>query len=342
MIVMSLFLVSCSDDDTTPTMPLGDYENGILISGEGGPAGTISFVSEDLTSVENQIYFNVNNEALGVYLQSIGFYQNVAYLITDTANTITFVDRYTFEKFGTMTAGLENPRFIAFANGKAYVTNWADPLNSSDDFIAVVELVNYTVVETISVGEGPEQLIAVGNTLYVSHKGGYNSNDIISVINTETDALTTTIAVNDNPDEMLLNSNGELVVLSSGKPAWTGDETNGAITKINTNTNSISSSLEFPEGTHPELMTYTSGNLYYNVGNAIFKISDAASSLASNEEFTVNATYLYGMSSNNGNLYFADGTDFTSAGKLLIYDQSSYSLINEFDVAQAASKIYFN
>ncbi|MBU2929356.1 YncE family protein [Winogradskyella psychrotolerans] len=341
MLAMSLLIVSCSsDDDATPSAPLGAYEDGIIVSGEGSPS-SISFISEDLTTSENQIYYNVNNEATGVYLQSLGFNDDKAYIVVD-AGTITVVNRYTFEKLGTISTGLTTPRYIAFANGKGYVTNWGDPFDETDDFVAVVDLTANTVISTIPVGNGPEQILAEDNFLYVSHKGAYTTNNIISVINTSSDVLTTTITVNDNPDEMLLDDNGDLIVLSSGKPAWTGDETKAAITKIDMDTNTVSTTLEFSDGEHPELMTYLNGNLYYNLGSSILSITDDATAVTSTPLFTTVATTLYGMAAKDDRLYFVDAVDYTSAGQLFIYDDTSYSLINSFNAPVVASKIYFN
>jgi hypothetical protein len=66
--VMLLLVFSCSnDDDMTSSAPLGDYEDGILIVGEGGftTSGTVSFVSNDLMTSENGVFFNVNAEDIG-------------------------------------------------------------------------------------------------------------------------------------------------------------------------------------------------------------------------------------------------------------------------------------
>ena len=54
-------LFSCSNDDdgTTTQEPLGDYENGIIVSAEGGPA-SVSYISNDFSTSENQIYSNDN------------------------------------------------------------------------------------------------------------------------------------------------------------------------------------------------------------------------------------------------------------------------------------------
>ncbi|MDO7170625.1 YncE family protein [Mariniflexile sp. AS56] len=341
---LSLFVLSCSNDDDAVVLPLGDYENGILVSCEGGPS-SISFISNDFMTTENQIYFNVNNEELGVYLQSVGFNDSDAYIVTDNANTINVVNRYTFEKKTTITTGLSTPRYIAFLNGKGYVTNWGEGGVASDDFIAVVDLATNTVESTIAVGEGPEQILAVGNKLFVSHKGGYGSNNIVTVINTATNDVAT-ITVNDNPDEMVINNAGDLVVLCSGAVQYDASwnvigNTDGSIVKINVSDNSIISNFNFANGVHPGLMAYNNGALYYVSANKVYTMGDASTSLPTSSIIDLTASYAYGLSVNNNKLYVADAS-FSAQSELVVYDLSSKTITNTFPVGLGASKIYFN
>lgn len=339
---MSLFIVSCSsDDDATPAAPLGAYENGILVSGEGGPS-SVSYISNDFSITENQIYFNVNDENLGVYLQSVGFNDDKAYIVID-AGTITVVNRYTFEKLGTISTGLTLPRFIAFDGNTAYVSDWADPFDTTDDYIAIIDLTSNAVIASIPVSEGPEQILVNSSSLYVSHKGGYNVNNVISVINTSDNSLET-ITVNDVPDEMFIDSTGHLLVLNSGaNQSWLTPpvETLASITRIDLSDNSIISNMEFPTGQHPGLMAYNDGNAYYILDNEVFELADTATSLPSSSLFSVSSSYTYGMSVRDNQLFVADAS-FTANSTLLVYDLSSGTQTNSFDVGVGASKIYFN
>ncbi|MFV9550342.1 DUF5074 domain-containing protein [Algibacter sp. PT7-4] len=341
--ILSVFILSCSsDDDGGVQLPLGDYDNGILVSGEGGPS-SVSYISDDYLTVENEIYYNVNNENLGVYLQSIGFNDNLAYIITDNANTITIVNRYTFLKEAEITTGLLTPRFITFLNGKGYVTNWGDGTDATDDFIAEIDLNTNTVTDTFSVDEGPERILAKGDNLYVSHKGGYNINNIISVIDTADNSIET-ITVNDAPDEMALDSNGNLVVLCSGdNRTWMSDfvETAGSITRINTSNDTVISTNEFPLGSHPGLMAHDNGAAYYVLSNKVYKLDDNDTTLPTASVLDLTAGYAYGLSVNNDKLYVTDAS-FTGQSELLIYSLDTATLIKSFDVALGASKIYFN
>lgn len=340
IITVSFMMLSCSNDDDSNSEPSGAYENGILVSGEGGPS-SISFISDDLMTSENQIYFNVNNEATGVYLQSLGFNEDKAYIVVD-AGTITVVNRYTFEKLGTISTGLTLPRYIAFDGNTAYVSDWADPNDSTDDYIAVVDLNTNSVISSIAVSEGPEQVLVNSGKIYVSHKGGYGVNNVISVINTSDSALET-ITVNDVPDEMFIDDSGNLLVLNSGAEAWqvTGVETEASITRIDLNDNSIISNLEFPIGQHPGLMAYNNGIAYYVLNNGVYSIEDSATSLPSSSLFEITASYAYGISVSNNQLFVTDAS-FTENSTLLVYDLSSGTETNTFSVAVGASKIYHN
>ncbi|GAA4238998.1 hypothetical protein GCM10022291_31610 [Postechiella marina] len=343
LLSVSLFVFSCSnDDDGGEQLPLGDYDNGILVSAEGGPA-SVSYISDDYKTVENEIYYNVNTENLGVYLQSVGFNGDLAYIISDNANTITVVNRYTFVKQAEIKTGLITPRYITFLNGRGYVTNWGDGTDTTDDFIAEIDLTTNTVTGTVDIAEGPERILAKDDRLYISHKGGYNINNIISVIDTSDNSVET-ITVNDAPDEMALDSNGNLVVLCSGDNRTLKSdfvETAASITRINTATDAVIETLEFDAGMHPSQMAHDNNEVYYAMSNKIYELNDDASDLPITSVLDVADINLYGLSVNNNKVYVTNAS-FTEQSELLIYDLTNASLLETFNVGLGASKIYFN
>lgn len=341
VLALSLLFSCSNDDDGTITLqePLGDYENGIIVSAEGGPS-SVAYISNDFSTSENDIYFNVNGETLGVYLQSMGFNGDNAYIIQDSG-TITVVNRYTFELVTTITTGLTLPRYIGFNGSTAYVSDWADPNTSTDDYVAVIDLNSYTVTSTIPVSEGPEQVLANNGKVFVSHKGGYGVNNEISVISTSNSTVAT-ISVNDVPDEMVLDSQGNLLVLSEGGQSWqVSGETLASITRINTSDNSIISTIEFASGNHPSLMSYSNGMAYYILNNEVYALADTATNLPSSSLFSVDAGYAYGLSVKENNLFLTDAS-FSAQSTLKVYDLPSGTLSESFSVGIGASKIYFN
>lgn len=182
----------------------------------------------------------------------MGFNDDLAYVVLNYSNKIEVVNRYTFESVATINAGLDNPRYIAFENGKGYVTNWADPIDTTDDYVAVVDLSTNTVISTIAVAEGPENIIEENDMIYVAHEGGYGYGNTITVINPNTDAVSTTITVGDVPNAMD-EENGKLYVICGGVPSWGGTETSGELNIINLADNTVETTYTFSGMVHPQM-----------------------------------------------------------------------------------------
>ncbi|TQO36098.1 hypothetical protein GQ41_0666 [Arenibacter algicola] len=334
---------SCSNDDEEIQEPMGDYANGILVSNEGpfsNGTGTVTFISEDLSVVNNGIYKMTNDEDLGNVVQSIGFTENEAFIVANVSNKINVVNRYTFEKIASITDGLNNPRYFIEANGKGYVTNWGDTADETDDFVAIINLQNYTVEGTISVILGPEAILAKDNTVYVAHQGAWGQNNKVSVINTTSNELIKTLTVGDVPNSMQLDASGNLWILASGKPAYTGDETAGVLTKINTGTNEVDDSFQFETTQHPSSLNLDAGILYYRLGDTVFEQSLSATSL--NMETVLEGVSFYTMVVNNGRLYGTDAGDYASNGTLTVYDLNTELTIKALTVGIIPGGIYFN
>ncbi|TNJ43461.1 cell surface protein [Tamlana fucoidanivorans] len=347
LFILSLLLLqSCSQDDDDTVFPKGDYENGILVSGEGSGAGTgsISFIANDFSDSENLIYKKVNGTELGTFLQSMAFSKAKAFIVVDNSNTITVVDRYTFKKEGEITTGLATPRFLTVVGDKAYVTNWGAAVDETDDFVAVIDLNSLQLIKTISVSNGPERIIEKDGKLFVSHKGAYTNNNVISVISINDDSVKE-IVVKDRPDELFFSDSGALVVLSEGRTLYDASwnvtgHTQAGISMINTSSLSVDLELTFEEGEHPSLMVYEDDMIYYALNGAIFKMNAEATALPSSSILTAEG-YLYAMEVEDNRIY-ATNTSFSDVSTLNIYDVTTQEKIDSKEVALGASKIYFN
>ncbi len=342
-----ILFTSCSDDEA-PSSPKVDYGNGILISGEGtqSVSGSVTFVSNDLSVVENTIYKKVNDAEFGEYVQSIAFDNDRAYIVADNQNTVTVVDKNTFDKAGTITTGLSTPRYMTIVGNKGYVTNWGATDNDNDDFVAIVDLNSLVVEEKVEVALGPERIIAKDGKLYVSHLGAFGSNNKVVVIDIATKSVVKEIIVKDNPDELYLDSLGNLVVLSQGNTIYDEnwnviENTLAAISFISTASNEVVSELVFNEGEHPSQMVLEGNDIYYSLGKSIYKTDVNATALPATELFTTDAGYLYGLGVRNNEIFVLDA-NFYGNSKLNIYDLSAKAKKDTKEVALGASKIYFN
>lgn len=341
--ISGLFFASC-ENDNTPDAPKGAYENGILIANEGafsGGTGTINFISDDYVTEESEVYSKVNNENIGTILQSIGFNGDDAYIIANVGNKISIANKYTMKKVTEITEGLSNPRYIAFANGKGYVTNWGEGSDATDDYIAVLDLTTNTISSTISVAEGPEQITAVGNTLYISHKGGWGSGNSVTVINTTTNKVEKSITVGSIPDEMVLDNGGNLLVSCQGNAAtsWNPTEVLGSLVTINTATNEISSTINYTSGFHPNNLVFNNATIYFSTSSSIYKMAESSTTIPTT---AIISTPVNGLAVNDGKIYVTDLKDYVSNGTLKIFDATTNSELKEFTVGLIPSKIYFN
>lgn len=346
-ISLSLFVTSCNNDDDNPGVeePQGDYVNGYFVLNEGnfgGSNASVSFIGNDGT-VQNNIFEAVNNVGLGDTAQSMLLEDDRAYIVVNGSNTIEVVNRYTFETIGTVSSGLMNPRFMEIENGKGYVSNWGDPSDTEDDFIAVINLSSLTVETSIPVAEGPERMEEENGRLYVAHAGGYGYGNSVSIINTSNNSFLTSITVGDVPNSLVIE-NGILYVLCAGKAAWTQDETLGKLVQMNLSNNAIISTLEFPATVHASQLVEDGGKLYYTIDNNIYSANLNLTSLPTSPLFstTEQGVYgVYGFEVENGNIYVADAGDFTSDGNVVIYS-STGALIDTKTVGALPNGIYFN
>lgn len=323
-LISALFFVSCNPNEDVPKyVPLGSYDSGVLVLNQGGFNGnnaSVSYVSFDLNSMQNNIYGLVNpTKTLGDTGQDIGFNSGLAYIVLNGSNKIEIVNRYTMASVGTVTSGLSNPRCIAFANGKAYVTNWGTGTSTTDDYVAVIDLATKTVSSTIPVAEGPEKIIENNGKLYVAHQGGYNYGSTVSVINANTNTVTATIAVGDVPNTLQID-NGSLWVSCSGNPIYAPIETGGKILKINLATNAVEKTISYSNsGKHISNFAISGTNAYYTINSDVYKMALEASAFPATPAFTSTATNLYSFAIKNNHLYIGDAGDYSSNGKVYIY-----------------------
>jgi YVTN family beta-propeller protein len=341
----SLLFVSCSDDDNKD-VPSGAYDNGVLILNQGkflGGNSSVSFLSDAMT-IENNIFATVNSGAvLGDTGQDMGFNGDLAYIVLNVSNKIEIVNRYTFAKVATIAAGLTNPRYIAFENGKAYVTCWGDGTVATDDYVAVIDLSTNAVSSTIAVAEGPEKIIEENGKLYVAHAGGYNFGNTVTVIATSNNTVATTITVGDSPNSLEVE-NGNLYVMSGGLPSWTGGETPGQLDVISLGTNAVTKTIDFPTTDHPSNLVIEDNNIFYTVGNEAYTMAITSTTLPSASLFNTEdqeAFSLYAFAVEDGHIYVGDAGDFASDGKVFVYSLSG-TLQNTFSVGVSPAGFYFN
>ncbi|MFD1315981.1 DUF5074 domain-containing protein [Namhaeicola litoreus] len=341
LFVFSLIIFGCSDDDKE-IEEKGEFANGFFITNEGpfnNGSGSITHVSEE-GLITQKVYQKVNNEVLGNIVQSMSFHEDKAYIVVNNSNKIVVVDRYTMEKIGTIQGeGVNSPRHMVSHNNRGYLSNWGDPVNNSDDFISVIDLNNDNVIETIPVGEGPENMVISNGKLFVNLEGGYSQNKYVMVVNLNSLENLGMLEVSDVPNSILRDDKDQVWVLCGGKPSWTGDETHGSLFKINPTDLSLDQ-IDFTDSQHPDLLTFTNGSLYFNLDGQVLKMNTATMSDPIDIVQGIEG-YFYSMNSLNGELYATDAKDFQSEGELKIFNAITSTVLETIETGVIPGSVVF-
>ncbi len=336
-----LLFSSCSENNDipinpSPTNPQNQpYANGFFVLNEGQfpNAGSVTFVANNLDSVEQDVYQHVNNgEDVGGGLQSMFFDdKDRAYIVSNVANFVTVVDRYTFkkEKRITGTAGdFNTPRYGVTEDDKAYITN------AGTNHLTVVDLNSLTVEKTIKL-DGPSEYILEGdNGLLYVQEAIYNTGNKIAVIDPQTGQVIDTIITAPN-----LNS---IAVEGIFLYALTPHKIQKFDIRHN-NTEIGSVALNYAD--NAANITVEDNMLYYTVGNKAYKISTNATTAPTTPVLTYSSNSPYGMfygfAVEDNRIYVSDGGDFSSNSYINVYDLQG-NLLKTIGVGIGPNGFYFN
>jgi len=337
VIAISAFaIISCSSDDDNPqpVIPDGDYFNGVLILNEGGSAGgSVSFLGTDQQEVVNDIFADANDgQGPGLFLQSIFFDDEKAFIISNGSNLISVVNRYTFELLGTVDSGLSVPRYGTVLNGKAYVTNIAEFSTDQDDYVAVIDIETLEIEETVIVGGAAEYIVSTSGEIYIQ-TAAFGSGNTISKLNPMSNTITETLQVGEGLNSIQVYNQVLYALDSEG------------VKRIDLATFTVETEINKPEAlTSVSNLRIENDQLYYTSGTAAFTTSISSSELSSEAIFDYGSDSafgsFYGFEVNEGQIYVGDAADFASNGSVFIYS-SEGQLVKEFNVGLAPNSFYF-
>lgn len=334
----ALISASCSDNDDREA-PLGTYDGGILIVSEGNSqTGTITYASDDLQTLQHDIFSLVNpQQSVGGFVQSMFFDGNRAFIISNFANKITVVNRYTFAYMGTIDTGLYHPRYGVALDGKAYVTNMAGWETGADDYVAVINLSTLALESPIMLGNYAERIDADHGKVVVAN-GAFGAGDSITIIDAASGSVEE-IAIGFSPNSIDIE-NGIVYAMANSA---TGES---AIVKVPLNAPENASSLMCPPSVmYASNLVEEDGMLYFTAGRRIFKVSPSASSVSDVPLVDTQSTSMYigyGFAVEDGRIYICEATeDFTSDGKVLVYGTNG-QFISEIPAGVGPNSVYFN
>ena len=238
IVMMALVLcVACrkAEEPIVPSTPqqviypdpeVGDVKGFFLLNegNMGNNKATLDYFDYATGVYTKNIYAERNPgvvKELGDVGNDLQIYRDRLYAVINCSHFIEVMDARTAKHIGVVS--IPNCRYIVFKGDYAYVSSYAGPVqidpNARLGYVAKVDLRTLKVVGECAVGYQPDELVVVGNKLYVANSGGYrvpNYDRTVSVIDLETFTETKKIDVAINLHRLELDRYGYLWITSRG------------------------------------------------------------------------------------------------------------------------------
>ncbi|KMQ65450.1 hypothetical protein ACM46_06015 [Chryseobacterium angstadtii] len=331
-----LGVASCSNDNNDELVI--NYGNGIFISNEGNfgkPNAEVTFVTADLNFKQDNLFSTNNGGAkLGDVLQMMAFNGQNAYLLLNNSNKIQIVDRSNFKANGEITAELNQPRYMAFANNNIYVTN---DKYGGDKFVSIYKVADRSFVKKIPFTDAAERIVEAGNNIFVQN-ASFGFGNKITYINTSTNDIQSVITLPNGNINKIVSSNQNVYAIAAG----TADSyiyqisSAGSITKTTTLTGIANA----------KNLEISNGKFYFTSGKNVYTMDMSATTTPTAPLFTVASSIdqysdLYGFSVVGDKIFTSDANGFTQDSKIVVYSTSG-SIIRSFAAGISSNGAYWN
>lgn len=190
----------------------------------GSNKATLDYFDYETGVYTRNIYAERNPgvvKELGDVGNDIQIYGSKLYAVINCSHFVEVMDARTAKHITQIS--IPNCRYITFKDRYAYVSSYAGPVqidpNARLGYIAKVDTVTMQVVGECTVGYQPEEMVIVGNKLYVANSGGYrvpNYDRTVSVVDLDTFTEIKKIDVAINLHRLELDDNGMIWVSSRG------------------------------------------------------------------------------------------------------------------------------
>ena len=214
----------------------------------GSNKATIDFFNYETGCYMKNIYADRNPgvvKELGDVGNDIQIYGDKLYAVINCSHFVEVMQAKNAKHITQIS--IPNCRYIVFKDEYAYVSSYAGPVqidpNARLGYVAKVDTRTLEVVDTCIVGYQPEEMVVVGNKLYVANSGGYrvpNYDRTVSVIDLTTFKEVKKIDVAINLHRLETDNYGNIYVSSRGDYYTTPSKT----FVIDTSTDTVTDELD--------------------------------------------------------------------------------------------------
>ncbi len=290
------------------------------------------------TGIYQKNIFAVRNPDVARELGDVGndlqIYGSKLYAVINCSHFVEVMDVRTARHISQIS--IPNCRYITFSGKYAYVSSYAGPVeidpNARLGYVAKIDTATLQVIDECIVGYQPEEMVVVGNKLYVANSGGYrvpNYDNTVSVIDLNTFTVTKTITVAINLHRMEVDRYGMIYVSSRGDyydvPSMTFI--------IDSKTDEVVKSLELLPNSEmaiagDSLYIYSSYWSYITntqtVNYAIYNVKthevETRSFIKDGTDGQIKVPYGIAVNKKAGEFFVTDAKDYVTPGKLYCFN----------------------
>ena len=335
-----------------------NFTNGLYLLNEGNMSmnkASLDFYDFSTGVYERNVYKRANPDvvlSLGDVGNDIQLYGSKLYIIVNASNKIEVLDARTAKRIKKI--DLINCRYIAFHNGKAYVSSYNAKIglgsNSPNGEVVEIDTSSLSISRTVSVGRQPDGIAVANDKLYVANSGGYNPNAYertISVIDLNSLSEIKRIDVDINLHRLKADDKGNIYVSSRGdgynKPPnffMIDSQKDEVLRKFN-----VPVSNFWIEG--EDIYTYAAdwsnmapeNSFVYNQFSSL-NLSFVKKYITDNTEQNIRLPYGIAVDSETKDIFITDAKNYVTSGTLYHYNASG-KLLKSFTTGDIPGHMVF-
>lgn len=347
ILAFALLLLSCRGEDQIVNSTDTDVTEGekgeikgFFLLNEGNMGSnkcTLDYFDYETGIYTKNIYAERNPgvvKELGDVGNDIKIYGDKLYAVINCSHFVEIMDVNTAKHIKAVS--VPNCRYITFKDQYAYISSYAGPVlidpNARLGYVARMDTLTMTVLDTCVVGYQPEEMVIKGNKLYVANSGGYrapNYDNTISVIDLVQFKAIKKIEVGINLHRLELDNHGNIWVSSRGDYYGTPSKTY----VIDTKTDEVTDVLNLLPNSNmtlkgDSLYVYSAEWSYVTNSNAItYAIVNTKTKQVVTRGFIKDGTeknikipYGLAVNPNNGEFFVTDAKDYVTPGTLYCFN----------------------
>lgn len=333
LVFLLLALSACRHPEVVEQEDL-QFAHGLFVLNEGNMGSnkaSIDFYDPTVDTLYRNIYPTVNPSVmkeLGDVGNDIAIYGGKLYAVINVSGKVEIMD---LQARRISSVDIPNCRSICFADGYAYVSSYAGPVEINPEYqqrgyVAKIDTLSLCVADTCHVGYQPNGIVSDGNRLYVANSGGYmapNYDSTLSVISLSDFREIKRIPIAVNLDQVVYDAGRNTLYVRSQGDYYTHPEALYELNLITEEVKRLPVALKRMQLLGDKLYGYTGIAKNWQMGYFDFS-TNTFTAIPLENQSQLQTPYALFITEND--IYLTDARDYVTPGVLYRYNTSGQLL----------------